>query len=441
MPATVRIFSGNQPAFTVARGASLSLLGIELLPMSADADVNSIEVRGGRLELQDCRITAAGFDCVKLDTGSSLRADSCTFVATREPAIAAKRAEFIELRKCQFESSTVVADASSNRVGVQAIQTPGKLTECTFQGGLASGIEWTDTDGEVSLDGCRFNELFIGLVALRCTRVTIDGSLGNSVFSECAKAIELNACGGSIRNCQFLIAEGAATASKPIGVQIHGRSLAQDSDDASFQIDSCSFDRLDTGLLVSQATVRATQLEILNSTATGVRVTNNARLELTGPARIRNSREIGIAIEGSSVELQRYQIDECSTAAVVVDGLENAFTAIGCTMHLNPVGIVLLSGTASLSNSRISGATTGILVSHTSQLFAAAQNNSPLQLVISGGGIESSAVGVHFFSPGSYQIENCLLDDPHGVPQLDNGLTAVQSGERVEVRRSEDARS
>ncbi len=474
----VRIMYSRRPAMMIERGASLSLVGIDVLPENVETRINAIQVDGGSLQLEKCSVVAAHLSCVKLEWASRFEADDCTFTARHEPAITAKRAEVCNLRKCSFQllaadlgdatgvestqadislPSESVDDQSERRepsqfsssrdpvtddrstemnlVGIQAIQMPGTLTDCTFQGPTATAVQWTESDDMVSFDNCQFRNLLAGIVAYKCSQLSIQGTLGKAQFWGCRKSVELNACNGRISGCQLDFEGALSERTGTIGIQIH--ETADKTKSPAIQIDACQLNGFDSAMIVSLTSVAASDLSILNSQSFGIRLIGKADFQLEGPSSvIRNSLGIGILVEGSAATLRRCRIEECSTAGIVADGLEHALVAEGCSLNLNGVGLILLSGAANLTAPEISGSKTGILVAYKSSFYPAPKNDAPLSLTITNGGrIAASSHAIHFLSPGTYQLGDCLLDDGQGVPFLDAGLTEVALDEVVEVKQ------
>jgi serine/threonine protein kinase len=427
----IKILGVDGPAFTINRGGELALRGLSVGVVEDSGDLcNTIEVRGGALLLESCAVSATGYDCVRLDAESQLIAGDCDFMTVNHPAIFSRLAEQIEIRDCRFTIGGPNTTDSAFLVGIQAKQSGGSVTRCSFTGRLATGIEWSDTDGLVNINDCNFVDLDRGVVAFACQELRVGGQ-GRSVFTECATAIELNNSGGSIRNCNIEARESYAAG----GMLIRGMGLAG----VPITVESCNIRGSKSPLTTSQTHLRATSLNVTEGIGVGISLLRNSYLELD-TSEVRDCGSVGILLEGSRATLQRCTIANNPAAGVVVDGLDDALLAKSCLMDANGVGIIVLSGSASLENTNVKGSDTGVLLARKQLLDFRATCDALLSFNALGGSIDANLHAVEFLSPGSYKMLDCDTSDAENRPVLDARLEEQAYEDRVFVREKAEAK-
>ncbi|MCA9183862.1 MAG: right-handed parallel beta-helix repeat-containing protein, partial [Planctomycetales bacterium] len=421
----IRIVGSDGPAFQVDSGGRLALYGVSIAVDETTTGIwNAIDVPGGAVLLEDCSISANEFDCIRLQAESSLIATNCDFYNTQHPAINSKLAEHIEVAKSRFHIGLGRVSQSRFLAGMQIEQSGGTVSDCSFTGSSAVGIEWSHTRDVVTIDNCQFLNLERAIIATTCQELQIGGD-GRALFKNCNTAIELTGCGGAIKNCQIddlgnangkgLLIKGLGNANAPIVLQ-------------SSQIDGAR-----VPMVMSQSSAIVTSLTIDGCSDMGIRLLDNSYLELNA-SQIRNCEVAGLLLEGSRAVLQRCVVSSNQAAGIIVDGLDDALKAQSCQIHNNQVGILVLSGAARLEHTDIQRATTGILLARRHELSFAATCDARLTLQALGGKVEASQSAIQFLSPGSYRLTDCRTSDPDDRPVLDEKLERVDGIDAVMVR-------
>lgn len=427
----VEIVGDAGPAFKVDIGGQLAVYGMSIAVDDSTQGIwNAIEVRGGSVLLDDCSVSANEYDCVHLQAESSLIATNCKFYNYKHPAIFARLAKDLVVRDSSFYvGSDQFIDNTKYLAGIQVFGSGGSISDCTFSGKSAVGIEWTDAEDTVTFDDCKFQNLERAVIATACGDFQIGGH-GRALFDNCQTAIELTGCGGEVKNCQ-IDDQGRMDGR---GLVIRGLSKP----DVPIKLQSCQISGAQAPIVLSQTRVTATSLVIDGSADMGIRLLDNSFLELSS-SQIRNCETVGLLLESSHAELQRCTIAANKAAGVVVDGLDDAFQATSCLIDDNDVGIIVLSGAARLVHTNIKRATTGVLLARRHKLTFAATCDSQLSLDASGGSIEASQHGIQFLSPGSYRLDDCSTSDPQNQPVLDGQLERVDGTEFVTIRQRGNA--
>ncbi|MCC7337090.1 MAG: protein kinase [Pirellulaceae bacterium] len=421
----IQIVGSDGPAFQVDIGGQLALYGLSVAVDETTTGIwNAIDVTEGAVLLEDCSVSANEFDCVRLQAESSLIATNCDFYNTLHPAIYSKLAEHIEVAKSRFHIGLDEASQTKFLAGMQIEQSGGTVSDCSFTGSSAVGIEWSHTRDVVTIDNCQFENLERAIIATTCQELQIGGD-GRALFKNCNTAMELTGCGGAIKNCQIddlgnangkgLMIKGLGNTSAPIVLQ------------------SCQIDGARVPLVLSQSSAIATSLTIDGCSDMGIRLLDNSYLELNA-SQIRNCEVAGLLLEGSRAVLQRCVVSSNQAAGIVVDGLDDALVAKSCQIHNNQVGILVLSGAARLEHTDIQRTTTGILLARRHKLAFAATCDAQLTLQTLGGKVEASQSAILFLSPGSYRLTDCHTSDPDDRPVLDEKLERVDGINAVIVR-------
>lgn len=417
----IRIMGKDESAFTVSSGGSLLIQGISILDGKTPAEPNNlIEILGGSVELDDCFLAAEQFTCVRLGPGSELVASGCEMQSKQHPAIFSRRAERFEVRNCQFRIESSNSGVDHFLVGLQVRESGGSVSRSSFtcastEGQFGCGIEWNDTLELINISDCQFENLDQGVVGGGCQQLHIGGP-ENSSFRSCRSGIELNGCGGSIMNC---IIEATNTP-KTQGLLVRGNAASS----GTLRVESCTITGAAAPFTLSQAHVVATSVVIDGCEDMGIRLLDNAFLEMDS-SQIQHCESVGLLLEGSRAILQRCTIADVSTAGIVVDGLEKAMLVKSCQIDDCGVGMLVLSGSTTLENSTIERADTGILMAQKHHLNFEATCDAQLGLTAEGGRVTAKFNAIHFLSPGIYQLTDCDTSDPDDLPVLDPRLEFV----------------
>ncbi|MEO8272009.1 MAG: protein kinase, partial [Aureliella sp.] len=225
----IQIVGRDGPAFQVDIGGQLALYGLSVAVDATTAGIwNAINVPGGDVLLEDCSVSANEFDCVRLQAESSLIATNCDFYNAQHPAIYSKLAEHIEIDRSRFHIGLDGVSQTKFLAGMQVEQSGGTVSDCTFTGSSAVGIQWSRAREVVTIDDCQFLNLERAIVATTCQDMQIGGD-GRALFKNCHTAIELTGCGGAIKNCHIddrdntngkgLLIKGLGDTNAPIVVQ------------------------------------------------------------------------------------------------------------------------------------------------------------------------------------------------------------------------------
>ncbi len=419
---SVTITGKTGPAFTIGNPGILSITGITIATDSPpDVLSNAIDVQGGSLILEQCNLKSTEFDCVRLAPESSLLAENCNFYSARHPAVYAKRVQRLTISGCHFFLEPD-ADSPSNEflVGIQATQSGGSISDCTFDGGNATGIEWRDSQLTTLISDCNFANLTRGIAAHGCEDIRISGQI-RTVTTACKTGIEINASGGWIKNCEI----DGRQVENSIGIQVLTNGQLVDQKSESFELESCSISGTEVALAMSQARVKATLLTITDCRGTAVHCLDNSSLSAS-ELNIHRSHDIGLLVRSSQAVLERCQFMHNATAGIVIDSLEESLMCKGCMLVGNPVGIILLSGSATLHDTHIRDNDTGVLLARRHELLLPPTCDALLGLNCQGGSIEARRNVVHFLSPGKYHMQACIMRDPAaGKPFLGAGLVEV----------------
>ncbi len=421
----IQIVGSNGPAFQVDIGGQLALYGLSIAVDESTAGVwNAIDVPGGAVLLEDCSVSANEFDCVRLQAESSFIATNCDFHNTQHPAIFSQLAKHIEVRESQFHIGLVGVGETKFLAGMQIEQSGGIVSDCTFSGNSAVGIEWSRAREVVTIDDCKFLNLERAIIATTCQELQIGGH-GRALFENCHTAIELTGCGGAIKN-SHIDAHGRMDGK---GILIKGLS----NTNAPIVLQSCKIGGARVPIVLNQSSAIATSLTIDGCSEMGIRLLENSYMELDS-SQILNCKVVGLLLEGSRAVLQRCRVSANQAAGIVVDGLDDALVAKGCDINDNEVGIIVLSGAARLEHTDIQSATTGILLARRHELTFAATCDAQLSLQALGGKVMASQSAIQFLSPGSYRLTDCHTSDPGDRPVLDEKLERIEGVDAVIVR-------
>ena len=421
----IQIVGSDGPAFQVDIGVQLALYGLSIAVDETTTGVwNAIDASGGAVLIEDCSVSANEFDGLRLQAESSLIAINCDFYSTQHPAIYAQLAEHIEVHKSRFHIGSAATSETRFLAGMQIDQSGGTVSDCTFTGSSAVGIEWSRADDVVTINGCKFLNLNRGIVATTCQQLQIGGH-DHALFENCNTAIELTDCGGAIKNCH--IDDHASTDGKGLLIKGLGNT------NASIVLQSCQIGGARVPLVLSQSSAIASSLTIDGCSDVGIRLLDSSFLELNS-SQIRNCETVGLLLEGSRAVLQRCSVSGNQAAGIVVDGLDDALVAKSCLIHDNEVGIIVLSGAARLEHTEIQRAITGILLARKHKLTFAATCDAQLMLQALGGKVEASQSAIQFLSPGSYRLNDCHTSDPADRPFLDEKLERIEGIDEVIVR-------
>jgi hypothetical protein len=417
---SIKIVGADGPAFTVNSGGQLALYDLSIaVDDSTEGVWNAIDVPGGAVLLESCTVSAHEYDCLHLQSESSLIANACDFKNAKHPAIFAQLAQELLVRECRFQIGSDNVAETKFLAGMQIIQSGGTVSDCTFTGSSAVGIEWSDTHQTVTIDDCQFQNLERAVIATSCREFRIGGH-GRALFENCGTAIELTGCGGGIQNCHI----DAQQRAQGRGLLVRGLF----NPDEPLAIEACHIRGARSPLVLGQSEAVATGLTIDGSDDMGVRLLDNSMLKLNS-SQIRNCEVVGLLLEGSRAALQRCVLSNNKGTGIVVDGLEEALSCKSCLIEDNEVGLILLSGEARLEHTNIRRVTTGVLLARRHRLAFAATCDWQLSLEALGGTIEARQNAIHFLSPGSYRLLDCATSDPQDRPVLDLKLERVTHGE------------
>jgi hypothetical protein len=427
---SIKIVGADAPVFTVNSGGQLALYDLSIAVDDSTKGVwNAIDVSGGSVLLESCTVSAHEYDCVRLQSESRFIANDCEFENAKHPAIFAQLAKELLVRGCRFQIGADNVTETKFLAGMQVIQSGGNVSACTFTGSSAVGIEWNDTHQRVTIDDCQFQNLERAVIATSCREFRIGGH-GRAQFENCGTAIELTGCGGIIQNCHI----DAQQRAQGRGLLVRGLF----NPDEPLEIEACHIRGARSPMVLSQSEAEATGLTIDGSDDMGVRLLDNSFLKLNS-SHIRNCDVVGLLLEGSRATLQRCVVSSNPGAGIVVDGLEEALACKSCLIEDNEVGLIVLSGEVRLENTNIRRTTTGILLARRHRLAFAATCDWQLSLEALGGTVEARQNAIHFLSPGSYRLVDCVTSDPQDQPVLEMQLERVSNGETVTVRLREPA--
>lgn len=422
----IKIFGAAGPAFVINVGGDLALRGLSIgIDDISKENSNSIEVRGGSLLLENCQLAAVEYDCLRLDPGSQLVANLCSFATVKHPAVFARLAKRIEISDSQFRIGLNRPADDQFLVGVQIKQSGGSVTRCTFSGPRATGVEWSETSSSVVVNDCSFDSLDRGLVAISCQDLSIGGP-NQTQFRRCNSALELVGCGGVIQNCD--IDGNWSNAAR--GILVRGMNAAN----SPLRVEACNIAGGRAPFTASQAHVYATALIVDGCSDMGIKLLDNTQLRMEN-SKVLRCEAIGILLERSRAALERCVISNNGTAGIVVDGLEHALTAKSCQIEANGVGLIVLSGSASLDHTNIIHAQTGVLLARKTNLNLDPTCDVLPSFFALGGSVQADKHAVHFLSPGSYRLESCETSDPQNRPVLAAELEEYPSEETMTVRQ------
>ncbi len=356
----VVIVGQNENAVSLSGNISVTLRSLTLDGhKSGDKDLNTIDVQGGTLTLDDCEVNTRSYDCVKLQPGSGLVATNCRFRATSHPAIRADGTRELSISGCFFDIHPPRLDDSIIPIGVQASNCKGTISGCSFVGsGAAIGIHWDATQQPVTIEDSTFEDCEFGIVVQACSQVTIAGK----------ERIVLNGC----RNGLFLERSTAKISGIDIDSALGELGIrVVDSEEVTVAprvtIGDCAIRGYDVSLSIERASVRVDSLHCSNSGQTGVQVAAQGRLRMQTSV-ISDTELMGLYIEDATAVLSDCQLIKNKGAGIWVDSYANALATRDCTFRDNVSGVLIASGSIKLEGGGFHSNSLGILVTSHEQL-------------------------------------------------------------------------
>lgn len=390
----------NGSALMVSSKGDLKLVGAKLITESTEP-VNTIEVTGGKLRLENCELEANGYNSLMVEADSEVKVEECEFLVTDDHAIVAEDAKLLEVMDSTFDLSL---NAEKSLAGIQVLESRCKIVDCEFKGSSNNdtGVYLKNVELESAIEDCQFSNLGQGIMLVDCYSIRIGGS--ESTFTDCHKSIDLKASQAAIRNCNIK----SADAESSVGIQVHEFAHSESQTDST--ISQCKIQSAETGLLVIQAKVTATNLTIKECSVAGLRVLDNAELEWSFGS-IANNRAFGAMLRSGKATFERVDILDNSLIGLLVDSGNDAVKLNSSTIKGNPVGVIVASGSCRLESTEIIESETGVLMARKHQLYQEPTGDSPLRLITdSNSFINADKAVINFLSPGTMQLNGCRLN-------------------------------
>ncbi|MCC6508618.1 MAG: protein kinase [Pirellulaceae bacterium] len=194
--------SDNGHTVSVTKDANVVLQSLQLHNSSSKS--NTIHVEQGSLTVDNCRVSASSWNCVRAVANTTVVLTKSEFQNGAQAVVYVTGAKKLDIDDCIF---TIFVSGfkgvEQHPYGVLADQCTGRIAGSTFNGSGQRGIFWQDASGPVTIESNEFNSCDYPIELVNVGQAFIQGE---TKMVDCIDGIELTNSTVSIRG---LTIEGA----------------------------------------------------------------------------------------------------------------------------------------------------------------------------------------------------------------------------------------
>lgn len=252
------IYTLSGDTLSIENGARVVLKNLQL--DSSGKNANTIHVKQGGVQVENCTIFATSFNCVRAVANCSVQLTGATLLNGAHEAIYVEGVKTFEIDRCIFRINFgITPDADQHPYGVQALRCAGRISGCTFEGRGQRGVFWKDATGPIVLENNKFSAYDFPIELHNIHQATIQGE---TTMVACKHGIELRDSNVAIRGLRI---EGDGK-SQTAGIRIAQTKDKPDTNPKRITIDDSVVEKFEQGLDIRDKTV---ELKLQNVTFTG----------------------------------------------------------------------------------------------------------------------------------------------------------------------------